>query len=515
MSLFLLAAPLFLTAQDYRFQTLEAAGEAPSARIDGAIAYHAESKQVFLFGGRDTSFRNDLWAYSLERRAWTALRPSGSLPPARFGHTLILDARRGRLILFAGQASGFFSDTWSYDIARNAWTQLARDDAGPSRRYGHSAVYDAARDRMVISHGFTDAGRFDDTWAFDLSRDGWRNISPSSGRPLRRCLHHAVLDEAGDQMLLYGGCASGFGPCPLGDLWSFDLNTHQWTERTGGMKPPPRQWYGMGFDTARRVLLLFSGSGERGKLADTWEYTPAANVWRLINPDAPPAPRDRHEAAYAPGLGVLYFGGSTERGQVNDLLLLGPAAGPQVTAVVNAFSGDGGARSPGELVSVYGSGFGDGATVSVGGTASPVLYAAEGQINAQVPYEIASLTEADLVVAIEGRTSPPKRIAIAPATPGLFSQIRVEDGELVLWVTGFGVTDPPIATGETATEEPRKPAAPLALRVDGQAVEIRSARLPAGTLGMLEIRAALPQGAASGAPVMLSVGEAIAVGRLP
>lgn len=102
-------------------------------------------------------------------------------------------------------------------------------------------MLDSARDRMIISHGFTDEGRFDDTWALNLSTNRWQDISPSSNRPLRRCLHHAVLDAEGNQMLLYGGCASGFGPCPLGDLWSFDLTTQRWTERSGGLKPPERR----------------------------------------------------------------------------------------------------------------------------------------------------------------------------------------------------------------------------------------------------------------------------------
>jgi uncharacterized protein (TIGR03437 family) len=513
MSLLLAIAPL-LPAQDYQFQTLDAAGEAPSARIDGAIAYHADSRQIFLFGGRDSAFRNDLWAYTTERRVWIALRPTGGPPPARFGHTLIADARRGRLILFGGQASGFFSDTWSYDIANNRWTQLARDDAGPSRRYGHSAVYDAARDRMIISHGFTDAGRFDDTWAFDLARDAWRNISPPSGRPVRRCLHHAVADEAGGQMLLYGGCASGFGPCPLGDLWSFDLNTHQWTERTGAVKPPPRQWYGMGFDAERRALLLFSGSGERGKLADAWEYAPASNVWRAIATSALPQARERHEATYVPGLGVVYFGGSTDRGQVNELVALGVAAGPQVTAVVNAFSGDGERRSPGELVSIYGSGFAEGASVSVGGMSAPVLYSSPGQVNAQIPYEVPA-DGAGLVVTAGGKSSMPKALVVAPATPGLFSMIRVEDGEAVLWLTGFGVTDPPIATGELSDGRARLPVAALAVEIGGQPAEVRRAHLPTGTLGMLEVRIGLPPGTESGAAVVVKVGEATATARLP
>ena len=155
-----------------------------------------------MFGGQDAaSPRNDLWEYSFDRREWTELNPSGTLPPARFGHTTVFDPVRRRLVLFGGQAAGFFSDVWAYDIAQNTWQQLSPDEAGPNLRYGHSAIYDAARDRLIISHGFTTAGRFDDTWAYELGTNTWREISSSGIRPLPRCLHLSVYDEGNGQML--------------------------------------------------------------------------------------------------------------------------------------------------------------------------------------------------------------------------------------------------------------------------------------------------------------------------
>lgn len=536
---------MLLSAQELTFQKLPAGAAAPTGRVDGAIAYDARSKQVYLFGGRDNSTRNDIWVYSLERREWNELRPSGSAPPARFGHTLIFDPVRRRVILFGGQAGGFFSDTWAYDVERNAWQQLARDDAGPSRRYGHSGIYDPARDRMIISHGFTDSGRFDDTWAFDLARNAWQNISPQQNRPLRRCLHHAVLDEAGNQMLLYGGCASGFGPCPLGDLWSFDLSTNQWTERTGGDKPPARQWYGGGFDTARRKLVLFGGSTDRGTLNDVWEYDPAANRWRTVTVADVPPPRQRHEAVYVPDAGIAFFGGSTNTGLTNDLLLLGPAAspaGPRLTSsgIVNAFSGQGGPVAPGEIVSLFGSGLGPetgvsnrfdaagelprgaaGVTVTFNGTPAPIYYAQTGQINVQVPYEVANAVEAVVVVNSGDANTPAVRIPVAATSPGLHPSIYRANGSkitaenrpaaeevIVLFATGYGATNPAITTGVPPRNGFPAPVAPVRLQVNERDAEIQFVGLAPETVGVLQINAALPSGVApAGARIALRIGE--------
>jgi len=471
----LLAFPCLLSAQELAFRQLSSAGAAPTARVDGVIVYDERMRRLLLFGGRDTSPRNDLWSYSLERGEWSELRPSGSAPPPRFGHTVVFDAQRRRLVIFGGQAGGFFSDTWSYDIDRNQWSQLAADNAGPSRRYGHSAILDAARERMIISHGFTNSGRFDDTWAFNLSTNRWQDISPSSGRPLRRCLHHAVLDAEGQQMLLYGGCASGSGPCPLGDLWSFDLNTHRWTERVAALKPSPRQWHGLGFDAMRRRMILFGGSGDAGALNDAWEYDPAAQTWMQLRTAASPSSRDRHETTFVPNLGVIFFGGQTGFNAVNELLVLGaPQPAPQFE-----FEGP---VAPGQLITMNGSALGPHAgevRVAFNGINVPILSAQAEQIVLQAPYEIAGLLETDVIVTVGAQSSSPVRVRVAATNPQILSATRGDTIEVI--ATGLGILAP-------STEGvPPAPAAPLRIVLDASETEILSIAADTALPGVFRI----------------------------
>lgn len=197
LGLLLLSSTLF--AQDWRYSLFPITGEAPPPRIDGTIAYDADAASLYLFGGQGSDTLNDLWRFSIPSKTWTRLDPTGTLPAPRLGHTLLFDQQRKRLILFGGQGCGFFSDVWAFDLNTKLWSPLAPDNSGPSRRYGHSAILDAETARMIVSHGFTDAGRFDDTWAFDLTSNQWRNIMAADTKPLRRCLHHAVLDPASSQ----------------------------------------------------------------------------------------------------------------------------------------------------------------------------------------------------------------------------------------------------------------------------------------------------------------------------
>ncbi|PYM08967.1 MAG: hypothetical protein DMD82_01220, partial [Candidatus Rokuibacteriota bacterium] len=79
------------------------AGAAPSARFAHSVIYQPTQDRVILFGGFDTAFRNDVWALSLSGTpTWSQLTPAGPPPPARWAHVAIYDAARDRMIVFGG-----------------------------------------------------------------------------------------------------------------------------------------------------------------------------------------------------------------------------------------------------------------------------------------------------------------------------------------------------------------------------------------------------------------------------
>ncbi len=474
------------------------AGPAPSARFDPPLIFDSAGKSLILFGGQDNTPRNDLWRYSIDEQRWFELTPQGSIPPPRFGHATIYDPMRRRLILFGGQAGGFFSDTWAYDIAANRWTQLAASGAGPSSRYGHSGIYDAKRDRLVISHGFTDSGRFDDTWAFSLANNRWTNITPSGAKPLKRCLHHGAYDEANDRFYLFGGCSSGFGKCPQDDLWSFDLNANAWKQLPSG--PPARERYAMAFDSKRGQLLIFGGSGFP-LLNDTWSYDVQRNAWTALTVTGDvPAPRSRVEGVYAEGLDAVYwFGGATDTGLSNDLFRLTLSSDPRIERVVNSFSGQPGNPAPGELVSLFGSGLQE--PVTFDGIAAPATYASSTQINTRIPE---ALTAGTSLTLNAGRATA--ALVIAEAHPGLFTTVFHADGSpngasnpaspgtrIVLYATGTGSAPVNISIGVAAPEA-------------AQAVPFP------GAPGVVQITATVPAETATGAiPVTIAGGNTVTI----
>ncbi len=536
---FFLCLPLFAT-------------DVPTPRIDSSLVYSYANRAIFAFGGQDDGGpSNTIYAYSPDTSSWKQLSPEGALPPPRFGQTTIYDSKRNRIVLFGGQGRGFFNDTWVYEIALNRWTQITLGE-GPSKRYGHSAIYDTATDRMIISHGFTDAGRFDDTWALefapktgDSSTARWLNITPSGEKPLKRCLHHAVFDPERRQMLLYGGCASGFGPCPLGDLWAFDLTKGTWSERRAQPSPDPRQWYGAAFDTVRQRFLVWGGLG-RGALKDLWEYDPAANKWQVpASASSLGTERSRHQGVFvADSAQTYFFGGQLGSGAYTNELVVYPQSqsqGPRISpaGIARVFGGTATTVAPGMLLSVFGTNLGPesgvaavsneqgklpsqlaGVEVLVNGLSAPLLYASAGQLNFQAPFEISGTTSAQIAVRYRGVESNLVALPVTATSPNLYRGAFHTDGTqvgsanparpgeiIIFFATGHGITGPTISSGQLATGTAFRPVADVRLNVGGQETSLLYSGLAPGTIGILQINAQMPNSIGAGDwPVALMIG---------
>jgi N-acetylneuraminic acid mutarotase len=284
------------------------AASGPPARRDHSLTANDQGTISFLFGGRTgTSVLADLWVFERSAVAWQKLDARG--PAARFGHSAAFVS--GHLVVFGGQGGPgrFFNDAWAFDPVAGTWAKLAPQGAVPEARYG--AGGSLVGSSLVVSHGFTDSGRFDDTWAL---ASGWTDVSPKTGtRPVKRCLHRTVFLPGLGRMVLFGGQTTG---TPfLGDTWLYDPNTQSWTEvkRPG---PTARNLYAAA-GTAN-TLYLFGGAGVSGALADTWSFDNSG--WKKLSPGgSPPPARSGVEGAVMAGPSILVFGGTDGKTELADL----------------------------------------------------------------------------------------------------------------------------------------------------------------------------------------------------
>jgi hypothetical protein len=257
-------APETLTFVEPRWRKITP-GKGPAGREDHTWTVDAEGRFAYLFGGRDGAEQEfgDLWRYDLIKDTWKRILPKGATPEPRFGHSAVWVDGHG-MVVFAGQrGEDFFDDLWVFEPEARRWRELPAKGQVPKRRYG-SCMVEGPDGRLWISHGFTSAGRFDDTRAYNLKSERWAVITPEGRRPGERCLHECFTSAAGD-LVLYGG--QDDGNFALGDLWTVDKD-RGW-QRLGDPQARPRRLYGV--TEAGDYAYVFGGAGEdNAALADLW-----------------------------------------------------------------------------------------------------------------------------------------------------------------------------------------------------------------------------------------------------
>ncbi len=247
------------------------------------------------------------------------------------------------------------------------------------------------------------------------------------------------------------------------------------------------------------------------------------------------------------GSGALYF---ADRGN-NRVRRLVPQAAPPVSpppvttlptlTAVNGASLVGGPISPGEIVTIYGSGLGPvqgvtgtfnsngllanllgGSEVLFDGVAAPVFYAQAGQLNVQAPYTMAGQTTTHVQVQYQGQAVATADLAVAAAAPAIFPTVLDADGTLnsaanpaaqgsilTFFATGEGVTTGANIAGQTASPPYAQPTLPVTLVIAGAPAQLLYAGEAPGLIGMLQVNAQLPASMPSGGTsAVLTVGVA-------
>ena len=191
----------------------------------------------------------------------------------------------------------------------------------------------------------------------------------------------------------------------------------------------------------------------------------------------------------------------------------------------------------GELISIYGSNLTNGATlasfppsapltlagtsVSIGGTAAPILYVSPTQVNVQVPFEIpAGVPSVNVIVTSGTQASAAFLMGVVTSDPGLFSAQGVTPpssansvvvtaapgSPVVLSATGLGAISPAVASGTTPTPGLSNALAIPTVTINGALASVLSATYD--ELGLYTITVTVPDGADTGSVTVVLGGTA-------
>jgi hypothetical protein len=348
---------------------LGASGGPPAARAIPGVVYDAPDDQMVIFGGYDGASRNDVWALDLAASAWTELTPTGGPPSPRQSPAAVYDPPRDRMLIFGGstetgtvpdplwslslgtsvawtdlggqRAPGRWdaaaaydptrsvmwihggqgwdmnqltrSDLWSLPLSpATGWTQPATTGTPLGKRYGHSAIYDPVRDRLLFFGGSDSVSYLNDVWALSLSgTPAWSQLSPTGTPPDPRAYQSAVYDAPNDRLVIFGGFT---GSTSLSDVWALSLaGTPAWSQLLpSGTAPPFLIMQCAAMDRSGNRMIVFGGWGPGGLQNKVYALSLTGSpAWAELSPSGtPPAPREGGSMVSL-GSRMLVFGGYT------------------------------------------------------------------------------------------------------------------------------------------------------------------------------------------------------------
>ena len=296
----------------------------PSGRHSHTAIYDPARDRMIVLGGDDGHRRNDTWVVSFDPGpTWQRMLPAGTPPAPTFGHSAIYDPVRDRMVVFGGDENDVPNGIWELSLAGDpTWSLLTPAGALPAGLEYQTAIYDPVRDRLIVFGGTDGTSRHAELWALPLADpSAWSALAASGVAPAARERHAAVYDPVRDRMIVLGGLDA----VPLGDVWALSLSgTPEWSQLVpAGASPKPRYGHAAVYDPAGDRIVMLGGSDGDSLLADAWALSLADPQWTELDPSGTgPSARYRHSAVYDPVLGrAVVFGGS-DPNRENDLWAL-------------------------------------------------------------------------------------------------------------------------------------------------------------------------------------------------
>jgi len=201
-----------------------------------------------------------------------------------------------------------------------------------------------------------------------------------------------------------------------------------------------------------------------------------------------------------------------------------------LSTVVNAASNRAGPLSPGEVVTLYGTGLAGSQSVLFNGVTAPLLYSTDAQVGAVVPYAFTA-SNFQIVAQNAVGTSAPLPSTLAATAPGIFTADSSGSGQAValnqdgspntpsapaaagsvitIYATGEGQTTPAGVDGKLGGTPLPQPLQQVTVTIGGFPADVKYAGGAQGVIaGVMQVNAVIPSGVTGAAPVSISVGGA-------
>jgi hypothetical protein len=211
----------------------------PEERSNTNLAYDEARRVAVLFGGmKNTTLLGDTWLF--DGVDWIQQYPPAS-PSPRANASMAYDAARNLTVLFGGEVDTggnsweAMNEMWVWDGEN--WQQQFPESLPPAR-FGATMVFDRAHQSIILFGGAIGGGFREDTWL-------WNGINWIEQQPLHhpsgRANFGMVYDEGKQQVILFGG--QSYADINPTETWAWD--GQDWTQMETRQAPPQELSYGV------------------------------------------------------------------------------------------------------------------------------------------------------------------------------------------------------------------------------------------------------------------------------
>jgi len=285
----------------------------PPPRYDLGLAPIYNTNKALLFGGQGNKAVgnvrdwNDTWCYDRDQNTWTEII-SDPHPSDRNGHGMVGFDNDDKVLVFGGDTdSGFMNDTWIFDLSQGNWTQI-NTSTSPRPSHFMSLAMLAPTGNIVLFGGWDWKQMMNETWIYNISDNGWTNVTPSLSPSGRHGASMASIPNDG-RALLFGGWDRDTNIC--NDTWIYNYSDNSWTKKNPAISPPRRFFSSMsGLQNDDKIVLFAGESRDPDYPDDTWIYDVGDDAWTNVTGLENPAPRQGHRLATLSNSGeIIMFGG--------------------------------------------------------------------------------------------------------------------------------------------------------------------------------------------------------------
>ncbi|XP_041748405.1 host cell factor 1 isoform X2 [Coregonus clupeaformis] len=228
---------------------------------------------MVVFGGGNEGIVDELHVYNTATNQWFIPAVRGDIPPGCAAYGFVCDGTR--LLVFGGMVEygKYSNDLYELQASRWEWKKLKaktpKNGPPPCPRLGHS--FSLVGNKCYLFGGLANDSEdpknnipryLNDLYTLELragsSVVGWDIPITYGVLPPPRESHTAVVytekDSKKSRLIIYGGMSG----CRLGDLWTLDIDTLNWTKPSvNGTAPLPRSLHSA--TTITNKMFVFGG----------------------------------------------------------------------------------------------------------------------------------------------------------------------------------------------------------------------------------------------------------------